>query len=323
MMPARPMTAAPARASNVPAHLQRSSPLVRRIAREHNVDISAIEGTGTAGRVTRGDILAFLGSGAPRPSRPATAASPGKAATQAPKGQGVAAGVGLAGQTVPMSVMRKKIAEHMTHSRDTAAHVHSVFEINYHTIDQLRKSSKAAYEAQGAKLTYLSFIIKAAAQALKAVPVINASVVGDSIAYHEDINIGIAVALDWGLIVPVVKHADQKSLLAISQEVADLANRARAKQLKPEEVSGGTFTITNPGTFGAIVGMPIINQPQLAIVAVGAIEKRVVVVDDAIAIRPMGLLSIGFDHRVIDGAVADEWLGHVKHALEHWDPAAV
>jgi pyruvate dehydrogenase E2 component (dihydrolipoamide acetyltransferase) len=317
-------TAAPARANrNVPAHLQRSSPLVRKIAKEHNVDISLIDGTGAAGRVTRNDILAFLSGPTPRPSRPAPAPPTGRPAAKALKGAGVAAGAGLAGQTVPMSVMRKKIAEHMTHSRDTAAHVHSVFEINYHTVDQIRKSNKAAYEAQGARLTYLSFIIKAAADALKAVPVINASVVGESIAYHKDIHIGIAVALDWGLIVPVVKHADQKSLLAISQEVADLANRARAKQLKPEDVSGGTFTITNPGTFGAVVGMPIINQPQLAIVAVGAIEKRVVVIDDAIAIRPMGFLSIGFDHRVIDGAVADEWLGHVKHALEHWDPSAV
>ncbi len=306
---------------------QRSSPLVRKIAKEHHIDIASIAGTGTAGRVTKNDILAHLGGTA----APARSSSPAPALSRAvtpttrpaaakPAGNGVAAGVGLAGQTVPMSVMRKKIAEHMINSRRTSAHVHSVFEINFHAVDQVRKAKKAEYEAQGAKLTYLSFIIKAAAEALKAVPIINASVSGDSIVYHKDINIGIAVALDWGLIVPVVKNADQKSLLEISKTVVDLANRARAKQLKPDDVAGGTFTITNPGTFGALVGMPIINQPQLAIVSIGAIQKRVVVIDDTIAIRPMALLSIGFDHRVIDGAIADEWLHHVQQTLEHWDP---
>lgn len=309
---------------------QRSSPLVRKIAKEHNIDIAALAGTGTAGRVTKHDILAHLGGGA-APVRPTVPSAPSarttavaptpKAAAAKPAGSGVAAGVGLAGQTVPMSVMRKKISEHMVNSRRTSAHVHSVFEINFHAVDQVRKAKKAEYEAQGAKLTYLSFIIKAAAEALKAVPIINASVTGDSIVYHKDVNIGIAVALDWGLIVPVVKNADQKSLLEISKTVVDLANRARAKQLKPDDVAGGTFTITNPGTFGALVGMPIINQPQLAIVSIGAIQKRVVVIDDAIAIRPMALLSIGFDHRVIDGAIADEWLHHVQQTLEHWDPA--
>ena len=296
---------------------QRSSPLVRKIAKEHNVDISSIQGSGISGRVTKNDILSFLG-GTPVPASQAPGSMPAK-----PAAAGVAAGVGLAGQTVPMSVMRKKIAEHMTNSRRTSAHVHSVFEINFHLVDKIRQAKKADYERQGAKLTYLSFIIKAAADALKAVPVMNASLSGDSVVYHKDVNIGIAVALDWGLIVPVVKNADQKSLLDISRAVVDLASRARAKQLKPDEVSGGTFTITNPGVFGAIVGMPIINQPQVAIVSVGAVQKRVVVVDDAIAIRPMAFFSVGFDHRIIDGAVADQFLQHMQHALEHWAPETV
>ncbi len=294
----------------------RSSPLVRRIAKEHHVDIAQIPGSGISGRVTKGDILSFLGgasmSARAAPARGAAAAKPGPV--------GVAAGVGLAGQTVPMSVMRKKIAEHMVNSRRTSAHVHSVFEINFQRIDTIRQAKKAEYERQGAKLTYMSFIIKAAADALKTVPVINASVNGDSIVYHKDVNIGVAVALDWGLIVPVIKSADQKTLLEISRSVVDLANRARAKQLKPDEVSGGTFTITNPGVFGAVVGMPIINQPQVAIVSLGAVQKRVVVVDDAVAIRPMAFFSLGFDHRIIDGAAADGFLQHVQHALENWDP---
>ncbi len=313
---------------------QRSSPLVRKIAKEHDVDISSIAGSGISGRVTKNDILSFL-SGAPAAVRRDPASAPPSIPASAPMGAvahaaspaarhaplGIAAGVGLAGQTVPMSVMRKKIAEHMLNSRRTSAHVHSVFEINFHKIDKIRQVTRADYERQGAKLTYLSFIIKAAAAALKAVPVVNASVVGDNVVYHQDVNIGIAVALDWGLIVPVIKHADRKSLLEISKSVVDLATRARAKQLKPDEVTGGTFTVTNPGVFGAIVGMPIISQPQVAIVAIGAVQKRVVVVDDAIAIRPMAFFSVGFDHRIIDGAVADQFLQHIQHTLENWEEA--
>ena len=202
-----------------------------------------------------------------------------------------------------MSVMRKKIAEHMVLSRRTSAHVHSVFEVNFARVAQIREAKKAEYERAGAKLTYMSFIIKAVVDALRAVPIVNASVDGDNIVYHKDINIGIAVALDWGLIVPVIKNADEKNLLGLSRAVADLASRARAKQLKPDEVPGGTFTITNPGVFGALFGMPIINQPQVAILGVGNIEKRPVVIDDAIAIRPMAYLTLGYDHRLIDGAV--------------------
>jgi 2-oxoglutarate dehydrogenase E2 component (dihydrolipoamide succinyltransferase) len=222
-----------------------------------------------------------------------------------------------------MSPMRKRIAEHMVASRRTSAHVHSVFEVNFSRVAQAREKHKGAFEKAGAKLTYLSFIIKAAIDSLREVPVVNASVDGDSIVYHKDINVGIAVALDWGLIVPVIKQADEKNLLGLSRAVADLANRARAKQLKPEEVQGGTFTITNPGVFGALFGMPIINQPQVAILGVGAVEKRPVVIEDAIAIRPMAYLTLGYDHRIIDGAVADEFMSQLKKTIENWDPSAI
>jgi 2-oxoglutarate dehydrogenase E2 component (dihydrolipoamide succinyltransferase) len=220
-----------------------------------------------------------------------------------------------------MSLMRKRIAEHMIASRRASAHVHSVFEVNFSRVAQVREAKKAEYERAGAKLTYLSFILKAVVSALRAVPVVNASVEGDTIVYHQNITVGIAVALDWGLIVPVIKNADEKNLLGLSRAVADSATRARSKQLKPDEVTGGTFTITNPGVFGALFGMPIINQPQVAILGVGHIEKRPVVIDDAIAIRPMAYLSLGYDHRIIDGAVADEFMSHVKRELENWDPA--
>jgi 2-oxoglutarate dehydrogenase E2 component (dihydrolipoamide succinyltransferase) len=219
--------------------------------------------------------------------------------------------------------MRKRIAEHMILSRRTSAHVHSVFEVNFSRIAQIRQAKKAEFEHAGAKLTYMSFIIKAAVDALRAVPIVNASVDGETIVYHTDVSIGIAVALDWGLIVPVIKNADEKNLLGLSRAVVDLANRARNKQLKPDEVSGGTFTITNPGVFGALFGMPIINQPQVAILGVGNVEKRAVVIDDAIAIRPMAYLTLGYDHRVIDGAVADEFMSVLKRSLENWDPNAV
>jgi 2-oxoglutarate dehydrogenase E2 component (dihydrolipoamide succinyltransferase) len=222
-----------------------------------------------------------------------------------------------------MSVMRKRIAEHMIASRRTSAHVHSVFEVNFSRVAQIRDAKKAEFERAGAKLTYLSFIIKAAVDALRDMPVVNASIDGDNVVYHQDVNVGIAVALDWGLIVPVVKNADEKNLLGLSRAVADLASRARSKQLKPDDVQGGTFTITNPGIFGALLGTPIINQPQVAILGVGAIEKRPVVVDDAIAIRPMGYLTLGYDHRLIDGAVADQYMSIVKRALEQWDPNVV
>jgi pyruvate dehydrogenase E2 component (dihydrolipoamide acetyltransferase) len=311
---------------------ERSSPLVRKIAKEHNLDISQIRGTGIAGRVTKDDILGFIEKGQVGQVGPASAApssSPASARQAAAPVSG--APVPPAPQFKPgasdhvekMSPMRKRIAEHMVVSRRTSAHVHSVFEVNFTRVAKIREAKKAEFERAGVKVTYLSFIIKAAVDALRAVPIVNASVDGDSIVYHKDINVGIAVALDWGLIVPVVKHADEKNLVGISRAVADLANRARSKQLKPEEVSGGTFTITNPGVFGALFGMPIINQPQVAILGVGNVEKRPVVVDDAIAIRPMAYLTLGYDHRVVDGAVADEFMSIIKKTLETWDPNAV
>jgi 2-oxoglutarate dehydrogenase E2 component (dihydrolipoamide succinyltransferase) len=222
-----------------------------------------------------------------------------------------------------MSVMRKRIAEHMVLSQRTSAHVYSVFDVDFHRVARIRDEKKAEYERAGVKLTYLAFIAKAVCDALRRVPVVNASIDGDNIVYKKEINLGIAVALDWGLIVPVVRHADEKSLLGLGRAIQDLAARARAKQLRPEEVQGGTFTITNPGVFGTLFGMPIINQPQVAILGVGAIEKRVVVIDDAIHVRPRAYLSLGYDHRLIDGAVADEFMSHVKRSIEQFDPAAV
>jgi pyruvate dehydrogenase E2 component (dihydrolipoamide acetyltransferase) len=285
----------------------RSSPLVRRIASEHNVDIAAINGSGIGGRVTKQDILGFI------EHRPAGIAS------KTPTSHVPAFRPGEAVEIVPMGVMRKKIAEHMVLSRRTSAHVHSVFEVNFSRVAQLREQNKAVYERDGVKLTFLSFIAKAVVGALRAFPVLNSSLDGDNIVYKKDINLGVAVALDWGLIVPVVRNADEKNLLGLGRAIADLAARARAKQLKPEDVQGGTFTITNPGTFGAQFGMPIINQPQVAILGIGAIEKRAVVVDDAIGIRPMGYLTLGYDHRLVDGAVADQFLAQVKDTLEKFD----
>jgi 2-oxoglutarate dehydrogenase E2 component (dihydrolipoamide succinyltransferase) len=288
---------------------ERSSPLVRRIAKEHQVDIAQLHGTGIAGRVTKDDILGYLGETG-RPGRTETPPAPISTPAWTP---------GETDRVEKMTVMRKRIAEHMVLSRRTSAHVHSVFEVNFARLARIREATRAEYERAGAKLTYLSFIIKAAVGALRAVPIVNASVDGDSLVFHKDVNIGVAVALDWGLIVPVVKHADQKDLLALSLAVADLAGRARSKQLTPDEVAGGTFTITNPGALGALFGMPIINQPQLAILGVGNVEKRPVVIDDAIAIRPMAYLTLGYDHRVIDGAVADTFMAHLKESIENWD----
>jgi len=224
--------------------------------------------------------------------------------------------------------MRRKIAEHMVLSKRTSAHVHTVFEVNYTRVEQIRKARKAEYEASGAKLTYLSFIVKAVVDALRQVPVLNASLdASNNVTYHRPINIGIAVALDWGLIVPVIKHADELSLLGVTRAINDLAERARGKKLSPDEVQKGTFTITNPGVFGSTIGIPIINQPQTAILAVGSITKQpaVVTVDgvDAIGIRTMGMLSLSFDHRVIDGADADRFMADVKKTLEAFPEGSV
>ncbi len=297
----------------------RTSPLVRKLSREHDVDLSQVKGTGLGGRVTKDDILAFVDArsavASARPSPPAKAAL-------APTETAVPGG-GAPGQLVPMSVMRKKIAEHMIASRRTSAHVHSVFEVNFARVAEIREAKKAEYERAGAKLTYMAFIIKAVTEALRAVPVLNASVEGDHIRYHQEVNIGVAVALDWGLIVPVIRDAGEKNLLGLSRALADLADRARHKQLKPDEVAHGTFTVTNPGALGAQFGLPIINQPQVAILGVGNVEKRPVVIDDAIAIRPMAHLALGYDHRIVDGAVADHFMAIVKRSIESWDPEAV
>jgi len=297
---------------------QKSSPLVRKIAKEHSIDLAHVPGTGLGGRVTKDDILGHLGKGE-RPAAPTAASIP----APAPAAHAPAFKPGDNVEVVALSVMRKKIAEHMVFSRRTSAHVHSVFEVDYTRVAKIRQARKADYERQGVKLTYMSFLMKATVDALKAVPIVNSSLDGGNIVYKKDINLGIAVALDWGLIVPVIKHAEEKNALGLSRAIQDLAARARSKQLKPDEVQGGTFTITNPGVFGALFGMPIISQPQVAIMGVGNIEKRVAVMDDAIAIRTKGYLSLGYDHRLIDGAVADEFMSIVKKSLENWDPNAV
>jgi 2-oxoglutarate dehydrogenase E2 component (dihydrolipoamide succinyltransferase) len=358
----------------------RSSPVVRKIAAEHNVDISQLQGTGIAGRVTKQDILGHLeskGPAGPQPQSPAPAAplpapaapaptpppaapappaaarpvappAPAPAAPPAPQPAAAdaaprppapappsrpavpvspapspAAPVSKV-EIVPMSPIRRKTAEHMVLSKRTSAHVTTVFEIDMSRIDQLRAKHRQAYEERsGVRLTYMPFIVKATVDALKAFPVLNASIEGDSIVYRKEVNLGMAVALDWGLIVPVIHNADEKNVLGLARAVNDVADRARAKKLKVEEVQGGTFTITNPGVFGSLFGTPIINQPQVAILGVGTIEKRPVVRDDAIAIRTMAYFALSFDHRLVDGADADRFMAHIKKGLQEFDESAL
>jgi pyruvate dehydrogenase E2 component (dihydrolipoamide acetyltransferase) len=251
------------------------------------------------------------------PARPAPPALPVPPASAAPP-RPVAAGERV--EVVPMSPIRKKTAEHMVLSKRTSAHVNTVWEIDMTRVDQLRQKHRQAYEDRsGVRLTYLPFIVKATVDALKAFPILNASVDGDSIVYRKDVNIAMAVALEWGLIVPVIRNADEKNLLGLARSISDLADRARGKKLKVEEVQGGTFTITNPGVFGSLFGTPIINQPQVAILGVGAIEKRPVVRDDAIAIRTMCYLALTFDHRIVDGSDADRFMAHLKKSLQEFD----
>jgi 2-oxoglutarate dehydrogenase E2 component (dihydrolipoamide succinyltransferase) len=299
---------------------RRSSPLVRRIAKEHNVDIAQITGSGIGGRVTKHDILGYIERGESReassPPQAFSEAQPGAPAASARPAQLRPTG---ADRIEKLSAIRKKIAEHMVLSKRTSAHVHSVFHVNFSTIERLRQQKRGEYEQAGAKLTYMAFIARAVVEALHRHPVINASMDGDTVVYKKDINLGIAVALDDGLIVPVIKNADEKNLLGLSRAIGDVADRARTKRLNPDEVHGGTFTITNPGQFGAQFGMPIINQPQVAILGIGTIEKRPVVVDDAIGIRTMAYLTLGYDHRLVDGAVADQFMADVKHRLECFD----
>ena len=296
---------------------QRSSPLVRRIAKEHNVDIRQISGTGISGRVTKNDILGFIHT-APKP---APTFAPGGASVGKPAVHIPAYKPGDRVEIVPMTIMRKKIAEHMVISAHTSPHVYSVYEVDFHRLSQLREKKKADYERGGAKLTYTALIAKVVVDALRAFPLVNASIDGDNIVYKKDINLGIAVALEQGLIVPVIRNADEKNLVGLSRAIEDLAARARSKKLSPDEVQGGTFTITNPGIFGAVYGLPLINQPQVAILGVGAIEKRAVVVNDAIAIHPTCHLSLGYDHRLVDGADAGRFLAYIKERLEKFDEA--
>jgi len=316
----------------------RSSPLVRRIAKENNVDLSKVPGTGLGGRITKDDIEAFIskhGAGAPAAAQPYAppAATPSYAPPQQPAAPAMPAvttpllpvGGVTPGEIVPMSTMRKKIAEHMVMSKRTSAHVHGIFEVDATRIVKIRESMKGKFEqATGNKLTFTPFFARAVIHAIRKWPIINSSMEGESIHYHPTINLGIAVALDWGLIVPVVKSAEERSFVGLQRAISDLGERARTKKLKPEEVQGGTFTITNPGIFGAEFGLPIINQPQVAILGVGGIKKKPVVVtdrdgNDSIAIHSMMHFSIGYDHRVIDGAVADQFMAELKKFLENWN----
>ena len=354
--PASPATPAPApaaapAASAAPTHppavngsesaeerlRRRSTPLVRKMAAEHNLDISTIPGSGLAGRVTKNDVLGYLESGAaaaPAPAAPA--AAPGRptapAAAPAPAMQPAAvvhpAVDPWEGDRVePWSRIRKLTADHMIMSRRVSAHVNTIFEVDYTRVGQLRAQKKKEYAERGVNLTYLAFIAKAVADGLRRHPGLNAAVAQESTIYRRDINLGIAVALDWGLIVPVIKRADELSLLGVARAINDLGERARGKKLNPDEVQRGTFTITNPGVFGSVIGTPIINQPQVAILCVGTIEKQpaVVTVDgtDSLAIRTRGMLSLAFDHRIVDGADADRFMADVKATLQGFPESAV
>ncbi|MGH9572667.1 MAG: dihydrolipoamide acetyltransferase family protein [Candidatus Acidiferrales bacterium] len=324
----------------------RSSPLVRRIARENNIDLTQVPGTAAGGRVSKDDILAAVGNGgaaapaaqAPRQAPPAAAPSytPPPARPAAPPPPPPPATGGQASalletavpreklyfgnyEVQPMSTMRQKIAEHMVLSKRVSPHVYSVEEVDVTTIANLRAKTKAKFEQEvGTKLTYMPFFIRAAVDALRAYPTVNASVDGTNVVLHRECNIGIAVALDWGLIVPVIKNAEEKNFIGLARATNDLAERARAKKLKPEEVAESTFSITNPGVFGGLFGLPVINQPNVAILGLGAIEKRPVVIDDAIAVRSMVYLTISYDHRAVDGAVAHQFMAKIRHVLESW-----
>ncbi len=316
---------------------RRSTPVVRKIAAEHGLDISSIPGTGMAGRVTKSDVIGYIEAGGAAAAAPAAApvSAPAVAPAAAPAAAppvAVPAGYPAAdaweGDTVePWSRIRKLTAEHMIMSRRTSAHVATFFDIDYSRVAQLRAKKKAEYAARGVNLTFLAFIAKAVADSLRKHPTVNAAVGHETTILRRDINLGIAVALDWGLIVPVIKHADELSLLGLARSINDLAERARGKKLSPDEVQKGTFTITNPGVFGSTIGVPIINQPQVAILAVGTITKQpaVMTVDgvDSIGIRTMGMLSLSFDHRFVDGSDAVKFMADVKKSIETFSEGAV
>jgi 2-oxoglutarate dehydrogenase E2 component (dihydrolipoamide succinyltransferase) len=304
--------AAPPAADEAAAKL-RSSPIVRRLAREHHLDLRQIKGTGRGGRVSKKDIDAYLAQA--RTMQPAPSATP-----QAPPPAPTAVAFTGPTEVVPMTAMRRQIAERMVLSQRTSAHVTSVFEVEMtKVVDAMGRFGDEFERRHGWKLTYTPFFVRAAVKALKDFPIVNASVEGTNIVYKRNLNIGVAVALETGLIVPVIKRAEEKSFVEVARAVKDLAERARSKRLSVEDVQDGTFTITNPGVFGSLFGTPIIHQPQVAILGVGAIEKRPVVREDAIAIRPMVYLALTFDHRILDGAVADQFLSRIKAVLEAWD----
>jgi pyruvate dehydrogenase E2 component (dihydrolipoamide acetyltransferase) len=302
----------------------RSSPLVRKIAKENNVDLSQVSGSGAGGRITKDDIVSYLEKPAAKPAAAVTAAPSAPAPAAPAAAAKPAAAVPQPGELVPLSKMRSIIAQRMVDSKRTNAHVHTVFKIDFTRIVKIREKEKSKYEQRnGVKLTYMPFITRAVVATLRKMPIINAQMEGDAIRYPANINIGIAVALDWGLIVPVIKQAEEKSFLGIARSIADLAERARGKKLKPDEVGSGTFTITNPGIFGEQFGTPIINMPESAILGVGGLFKEPAVVTaedgtDSIAVRHMIHLTLGFDHRIVDGADAGKFMAEVKKYLENW-----
>jgi len=317
-----------------------SSPLVRRMAKEHGIDLATIAGTGAGGRISKQDIEAVIAAGGAPAAVPSVASIPAARPVLVPSAPAPAAAPGASGvqthvaletavprekiyfgnyEVQPMSAMRQRIAEHMVASKHVSPHVYSVDEIDMTKVAVLRGKAKEEFEKRyETKLTFMPFFVKAAVAGLRAFPTMNASLDGTNVVIHKDINIGIAVALDWGLIVPVVKNADEKNLLGIQRTMNDLAERARSKKLKPEEVQEGTFSITNPGVFGGLFGLPVISQPNVGILGLGAIEKRPIVVDDAIAIRSMCYVTLSYDHRVVDGAIAHQFLHKVKETLENW-----
>ncbi len=353
--PAAPAPAAPAPAAAAPPppaptpapepepaaapseHAGPLSPLVRRMAREYNIDLAQVRGTGAGGRITKADVESYMAaqgartveaaSAPPPPPAPAAVppAPPAPYVPPAPPAAGDAAPLPRTGpaktRVEAMSTMRAKIAEHMVFSKRTSAHVTTVHKVDMTKVAKLRDKLKGQFqERYGFSLTFLPFVLRATAEALRQFPIVNASVEGTNILYHNDVNIGVAVALDGGngLIVPVIRNADERNVVGLQRAVVDLAARARSKQLKPDEVSGGTFSITNFGSFGSVFATPVINQPQVAILGVGTVEKTPVVVDDAIAIRSICYLALTFDHRIIDGALADQFTGKVKQILENW-----
>ena len=312
--PAPPAAAVPDKEEDEEA---RSSPLVRKIAREHGVSLSQISGTGLGGRITKQDIMQFIESQGAQP------ASVG-IRSEAPPSPRPAAPAPYPGDLVPLTKMRQLIAKHMIESRRTSAHVHCMYEVDFTRIVNIRAKNKSGFEQRhGARLTFMPFFVRATVMALQQWPIINASLEGDNIRYHRNINVGIAVALDWGLIVPVLKNAGDLNFLGLQRGITDLGERARTKKLKPDDVEGSTFTVTNPGQFGAVFGLPIINQPNSAIMGVGGITKQPLVItdkdaNDSIAIRSVVHLTLGYDHRLIDGAVADQFMAQVKKNLETW-----